>query len=81
MLASTGTATKTSVFNAYRDWCVDNGEKFITQNAIAREIRSRLNVGETDAAGIRMFTGVELVNVSMTTESMVDKEERDEYWR
>jgi P4 family phage/plasmid primase-like protien len=81
ILAANGTATKTSVFNAYRDWCVDNGEKFITQNAIAREIRSRLNVGETDAAGIRMFTGVELVNLAMTTESIVEKEERDEYWR
>jgi P4 family phage/plasmid primase-like protien len=81
VLAATGTATKTSVFNAYRDWCIDNGEKFITQNAIAREIRSRLNVGETDTAGIRMFTGVELVNLAMSTESIVEKEERDEYWR
>ena len=82
VLASTGTATKTSVFNAYRDWCIDNGEKYITQNALAREIRSRLNVGETDGAGIRMFTGIELVDLGINTDSMVDsKEDRDEYWR
>ena len=81
-MASTGTATKTSVFNAYRDWCIDNGEKYITQNALAREIRSRLNVGETDGAGIRMFTGIELVDLAPKAESMInEKEERDEYWR
>jgi P4 family phage/plasmid primase-like protien len=82
VMASTGTATKTSVFNAYRDWCIDNGEKYITQNALAREIRSRLNVGETDGAGIRMFTGIELVDLAPNAESMInEKEERDEYWR
>jgi P4 family phage/plasmid primase-like protien len=81
VVAATGTATKTSVFNAYRNWCIDNGEKYITQNALAREIRSRLNVGETDGAGIRMFTGIELVDLGINTESMVDKEEKDEYWR
>ena len=82
VMASTGTATKTSVFNAYRDWCIDNGEKYITQNALAREIRSRLNVGETDGAGIRMFTGIELVDLAPKAESMInEKEERDEYWR
>jgi P4 family phage/plasmid primase-like protien len=81
VVAATGTATKTSVFNAYRNWCIDNGEKYITQNALAREIRSRLNVGETDGAGIRMFTGIELVDLGINTESMVDKEEKDEYWK
>jgi hypothetical protein len=38
-------------------------------------------VGETDGAGIRMFTGIELVDLGINTESMVDKEEKDEYWK
>jgi phage/plasmid-associated DNA primase len=42
--ASNGSATKTAVFNAYRDWCDDNGERPITQNALNREVRSRMNV-------------------------------------
>lgn len=77
--AVTGTATKTSVFNAYRDWCLDNGEKPITQNALTREIRSRINVSETEAAGIRMFSGIELLKLDEP--SRVVDEDKDEYWR
>jgi P4 family phage/plasmid primase-like protien len=81
-LATNGTATKTAVFNAYRDWCIDNGEKPITQNALNREVRNRLNTSETTVGGARMFTGIELLNTLMQPERLVeDEKEKDEYWR
>lgn len=77
-----GTAVKTSVFNAYRDWCVENGERPIPQNSLTRQIRSRINVGETTTGGLRMFTGIELLNVGASmVSSMVEEKEKDEYWR
>lgn len=81
IVASTGSVTKATVFNAYKDWCVANGEKNISQNALAREIRSRLNVGETEGSGIRMFTGIEILDLTMTAQSMVEEEDRDRYWQ
>jgi P4 family phage/plasmid primase-like protien len=82
MVAANGTATKTAVFNAYRDWCIENGEKPITQNALNREVRNRLNTSETSAGGARMFTGIELLNVLMQPDRIEDDEkEKDEYWR
>lgn len=82
VVATNGTATKTAVFNAYRDWCIDNGEKPITQNALNREIRNRLNTSETTAGGARLFTGIELLNVTMQPDRIVENEkERDDYWR
>lgn len=81
VVASTGTATKTSVFNAYRDWCIENGEKPITQNGLNREVRSRLNAPETEVAGIRMFSGIELLKLEQPTRITADERDRDEYWR
>ena len=82
MVAANGTATKTAVFNAYRDWCIENGEKPISQNALNREIRSRLNTSETSAGGARMFAGIELLNVLMQPDRIEqDDKEKDEYWR
>ena len=81
IVASTGSVTKATVFNAYKEWCVQNGEKNISQNAVAREIRSRLNVGETEGSGIRMFTGIEILDLTMTAQSMVEEEDRDRYWK
>jgi P4 family phage/plasmid primase-like protien len=78
--ASNGSATKTAVFNAYRDWCDDNGERPITQNALNREVRSRMNVPEVELMGIRMFSGIELLNLKPTPKDMAG-EEKDEYWR
>ena len=81
-LASNGTATKTAVFNAYRDWCINNGEKPITQNALNREVRNRLNTSETTVGGARMFTGIELLNTLMQPDRiMEDEREKDEYWK
>jgi P4 family phage/plasmid primase-like protien len=78
--ASNGSATKTAVFNAYRDWCDDNGERPITQNALNREVRSRMNVPEVELMGIRMFSGIELLSLNPTPKDMAG-EQKDEYWR
>lgn len=80
VVAANGTATKTAVFNSYRDWCIENGEKPITQNALNREIRNRLNTQETTIGGARMFSGIELLNVGMQPDRIEEKE-KDEYWR
>jgi putative DNA primase/helicase len=79
IVATNGSVTKTAIFNAYRDWCIDNGEKPITQNALNREVRTRMNSVETEIHGARMFSGIELLNLNMTAESMVD--EKDRYWQ
>lgn len=82
VVAANGTATKTAVFNSYRDWCIENGEKPITQNALNREIRNRLNAQETSAGGARLFSGIEILNVIMQPDRIVeDEKEKDEYWR
>lgn len=81
VVAANGTVTKTAIFNAYRDWCIDNGERNITQNALNREIKNRLNAVESGARGAQMFSGIELLNVHMTAESMVEEYEKDEYWK
>ncbi len=80
---SAGTAVKSSVFNSYREWCAENGEKPVPQNALSRQIRTRINVGEKVIGGMRMFTGIELLNLNISAVgSMVPEEkERDEYWR
>ena len=80
VVASNGSATKTAVFNAYRNWCDDNGERPITQNALNREIRSRMNVPEVELMGIRMFSGIELLSLNPRPSEMVG-EEKDEYWK
>ena len=81
--AAEGTAVQSSVFNAYRDWCAENGEHPVAQNTLKRQIRSRINVGERIVGGMRMFTGIELLNVNTNlVGSMVQEEkEKDEYWR
>lgn len=83
MEAASGTAVKSSVFNAYRDWCHENGETPVAQNTLTRQIRSRINVGEKVIGGLRMFTGIELLNVntSMVSGMVQEQKEKDEYWR
>lgn len=82
LVAANGSVTKTAIFNSYRDWCIDNGERPITQNALNREVRQRLNTQEVTAGGARLFSGIELVSVSMSPERIVeDDREKDEYWR
>jgi len=82
MLAENGSVTKTAIFNSYRDWCIENGEKPITQNALNREVRQRLNTQEVSVGGARMFSGIELVSTQIVPERIVqDDREKDEYWR
>ena len=82
LVTANGTATKTSVFNSYREWCIENGERPITQNSLNRELRNRLNTQETNVGGARMFSGIELINVVMQPDRIVeDEKERDEYWK
>jgi hypothetical protein len=76
------------VFNAYRDWCADNGERPITQNSFAREIRSRLGVSESESVGYKMFVGIELLKIDSISNEMAVQEmmgtlddEPDKYWR
>ena len=82
MLAENGSVTKTAIFNSYRDWCIENGEKPITQNALNREVRQRLNTQEVSVGGARMFSGIELVSAQIVPERITqDDREKDEYWR
>jgi P4 family phage/plasmid primase-like protien len=86
ILADTGSVTKTSLFNAYRDWCFDNGEKPVSQNVLSREIRGRLGVKESDSLGFKMFVGLDLIDVrsdnnTSSVRNIVGEEEKDDYWR
>ena len=87
ILADTAAVTKTALFNAYRDWCAENGEKPVTQNNLTREVKARLGVSESDSAGFKMFIGVDLMkttpnnNASTVREMLGDYlESKDEYW-
>lgn len=90
LLADAAVVTKVSLYNAYRDWCAENGEKPITQNSLGREVKGRLGVQESETAGYRMFIGVELLKIDSTNnKSSVDdilgyidnKEDKDDYWQ
>jgi P4 family phage/plasmid primase-like protien len=87
ILADTASVTKTALFNAYRDWCIDNGEKPISQNNLSREIKGRLGVAESDSAGYRMFLGVDLLQIGGSnnqraiTEIFESGEDKDAYWK
>ncbi len=86
ILADTGSVTKTSLFNAYRDWCFDNGEKPVSQNVLSREIRGRLGVKESDSLGFKMFVGLDLIDVgannnTSSVKNMMGDAEKDEYWK
>jgi hypothetical protein len=55
----------------------------VAQNTLTRQIRSRINVGEKVRGGLRMFTGIELLNVqaNMVRDMVREEKEKDEYWR
>lgn len=89
IVSDKSSVTKTSVFNAYRDWCGENGEKPVPQNNFNRELKSRLGVTETTSVGFKMFVGIELVKIDSFNNEMsirnmmdfaTDGEERDKYW-
>ena len=88
IIADTASVTKVSLFNAYREWCYENGEKPVTQNNLTREVKGRLGVTESESAGFKMFVGVDLLKVTSgnNTASVKDIlgdfiEDKDEYWQ
>jgi P4 family phage/plasmid primase-like protien len=89
ILADTATVAKVSLYNAYREWCAENGEKPVTQNSLSREVKGRLGVAESTSAGYKMFSGVELLKVDATNNKSsikdilgyIDSEDKDEYWK
>lgn len=88
LVSDTSSVTKTAVFNAYRDWCSDNGERPITQNSFARELRSRLGISESESVGYKMFVGIELLKIDSISNEMAVQDmmgtlddDSDKYWR
>jgi P4 family phage/plasmid primase-like protien len=87
IVADTASVTKVAMYNSYRDWCSENGEKPVTQNNLSREVRARLGVAESSNAGFRMFIGVELLKAAPPQEVSISEmfdivnKDKDEYWR
>lgn len=83
--ADRASVTRLSLYNAYREWCDENGEKPVTQNMLSREIKSRTGVTESEAAGSKIFLGIDLMKVSSANNiaSVMDllEEKDDEYWK
>ncbi len=93
LLADNASVTKTAVYNAYRDWCGENGEKSVPQNNFNRELKSRLGIGESTSVGFKMFVGMDLLKIDSYNNEMsirnmvgsveelaIDGEDRDKYW-
>jgi P4 family phage/plasmid primase-like protien len=87
IIADGSSVSKTAIFNAYRDWCAENGEKPITQNNLTREIKARLGVAESESAGFKMFIGVDLMQITSTNNKanindlLGEMREKDDYWK
>lgn len=92
IVSDKSSVTKTAVYNAYRDWCNENGEKSVPQNNFNRELKSRLGVAESMSVGFKMFVGIELLTVgSFNNAESVHKlmhgaeelalDEDDKYWQ
>ncbi len=87
IIVDKASVTRVALFNAYRDWCSENGERPISQNSLTREIKARLGVAESMSAGFKMFVGLDLMqtgsfnNAEHVTDIVGDiSKERDEYW-
>lgn len=92
LVADNVSVTKTSVFNSYRDWCGENGEKPVPQNGFNREIKHRLGVTESTSVGYKMFVGIELLKIDSYNNEMnvmdmmsgstltIDEDDSDRYW-
>jgi hypothetical protein len=80
------------VYNSYRDWCGENGEKPTPQNSFNRELKSRLGITESTSVGFKMFVGMELLKIDSynnemnvremvgSIEELAIEEDRDKYW-
>jgi phage/plasmid-associated DNA primase len=87
ILADGASVTRVAIFNAYRDWCGENGEKPITQNNLTRELKARLGIAESESAGFKMFIGVDLLQVNSgnnkanINDLLGEMREKDDYWK
>jgi len=89
ILADRASVAKTMLFQAYREWCEENGERPITQNQLAREVKNRTTATESKTAGFNLFIGIDLIkldahNNSDYIEEILDftqKENDNDYWR
>ena len=87
ILADGASVTRVAIFNAYRDWCAENGEKPITQNNLTRELKARLGVAESESAGFKMFIGVDLLQITSSNNKanindlLGEMREKDDYWK
>lgn len=86
LLADTASVTKVSLFNAYRDWCIENGEKPITQNSLVREVKTRMPITESESAGFKMLVGVDLLQIgaknnASSVAALLGEEEEAEWWK
>jgi P4 family phage/plasmid primase-like protien len=86
IIADRASVTKVSLYQAYRDWCEENGERSITQNQLAREIKNRTPATESKTAGFNIFTGIDLLKIdssnnTTTIEELIDiVEDRGDWW-
>ena len=93
LVADGASVTKTAVFNSYRSWCQENGEKPVPQNSFNRELKWRLGVAESTSVGFKMFVGIDLLKIDsfnneMNVRNMIgsleelasDGDDRDKYW-
>lgn len=88
IVADTATAGRTSVYNAYQAWCMENGEKPVPQNGLVREIKGRLGVTESTSAGFKVFLGIELMQINSRNNSSsiadmlgIVEEEKDDWYK
>ena len=86
IIADRASVGKATLFQAYRDWCEENGERPITQNQLGREIKNRTTAQETQSAGFKMFTGIDLLKIdannnTTTIEELIDIiEDKGDWW-
>jgi P4 family phage/plasmid primase-like protien len=88
IVSDTSTAGRTSVYNAYQAWCIENGEKPVPQNGLVREIKGRLGVTESSSAGFKVFLGIELMQINSRNNSSsiadmlgIVEEEKDDWYK
>jgi len=86
IIADRASVGKATLFQAYREWCEENGERPITQNQLGREIKNRTTAQETQSAGFKMFTGIDLLKIdannnTTTIEELIEiVEEKGDWW-
>jgi P4 family phage/plasmid primase-like protien len=86
ILADQASVGKATLFQAYREWCDENGERPITQNQLGRELKNRTTATETTSAGFKMFVGIDLLkidshnNVTTVSDIMEIADAVEDWW-